>query len=238
VLVSGERFTEAVAVVEDLLAAGASAIPVAGGPIAGIAQAITNHKLRKQLAFLDALYDELSERVEALEHIIRDAAHGEVLLEAIDEASTVAEGEPLTLLVRIVADGLQTSDPSDLRRLRLFMDVISQLRPEHIRLLRELGTVANAPGVTVLYMARKWSIYALERRLPQLSAAIDPLIARVVSLGLAYQTGTLSVATPGRPAPQPEWGLSKFGLNLIGYLYESDDSFPPILGPDDLQGST
>jgi len=144
----------------------------------------------------------------------------EMLFDGVQEAGSISDGEPFELLVQIVADGLQLSDPDRAPQVRLFIDVVSQLRPEHIRLLRVLGTVSDTPALLVLYMAQKWTIYALENRLPELSEAIDPLLARVVSLGLVYQTGSISTDTPGRPGPQPQWGLTKFGLKLMGYLYD------------------
>jgi hypothetical protein len=143
-----------------------------------------------------------------------------MLFDGVQEAGSISDGEPFELLVQIVADGLQLSDPDRAPQVRLFIDVVSQLRPEHIRLLRVLGTVSDTPALLVLYMAQKWTIYALENRLPELSEAIDPLLARVVSLGLVYQTGSISTDTPGRPGPQPQWGLTKFGLKLMGYLYD------------------
>jgi hypothetical protein len=217
-----EKAAEASAVIGDLLSAATSAIPLVGGPLAGVSQAITNRKTRKRIAFLERLCEELIDRVDSLEGILRDTDYQEMLLDAVQEAGTISDGEPFELLVRIVADGLQLSDPDQVRRVRLYMDIVSQLRPEHIRLLRELGTVTDTPAVFVLHMAQKWTIYALENRLPELSEAIDPLLARVVGLGLAYQTGSVSTDTPGRAAPQAQWGLTKFGLNLMRFLYGHD----------------
>ena len=212
---------EAAAVAGDLLATVGSAIPFVGGPLAGIQQTMVNRETRKRLKFLEDLVAELrmqfEGRLDVLEENLKDPARREMVLDATDKAANVPDGEPRELLVQVVADGLETNDAEQLALVGPFVDVISELRPEHLVVLREMGNAPNGGTTRRLHMAEKWSAHALEAKHPELRGVVEALAARLVALGLAYESGTAGGSTEERPAGQPQYGLTRSGVELLRY---------------------
>lgn len=219
----------------DVVLAAASAIPILGGPLQGVYQARTNHLLRKRVAFLEQIVRGLDNRVERLETALHDDSTAEVIEGALSAVGRLPVGsDSFRLLTEIVTAVIL--DPGNLPRAQLLVDVVGQLLPVHLDLLRQLGPPhftaegRRLPRDIRHGLARD----VLARSLGERINDIDMLLARLSTLGLARE----SVTQPGsgvrtrnaagnlveRPGStiRSSWVLTPFGAELLDHLADAE----------------
>ena len=114
-----------------------------------------------------------------------------------------------------------TSDSNQVSRAFLLLDTVSQLQPEHVKVLSEFGMIrtigdahfAPSYGPRTRDSFRSWIV-------PDVSDLIDPILARLDGLGLIrvnseQEPGVGSVFTQ-RPE---QWKLTPFGVEVLGYFH-------------------
>jgi hypothetical protein len=224
-----EPISEAREVGADLILAAASAIPIAGRPLASYYQAMTNHKLRKQLKFLEDVVASLGERIENVAQVVTsDPAKLDLLTHGADQAAQVPSGsDVLPLIAEVVVKGVIDGDTNLAFTL---IDVLGQLSADHLRVLQAVSTSRVLSGDVTSYRDVKGMDLAAARRwLPELDDVAEPLVARLVALGLVHKTTEppeLNRQFKQEAKPQ-RWGVTLFGLKLL------DAIGAPLTGHDE-----
>lgn len=226
------RGEEVASVGADLVTAGASAIPLVGGPVAGLFQAQSNRRLRgklreheRRLEVLGQIVADLGHRLELLQQATEDPARMDLLEDAAAFAARSRSAAARRLIARVTALAmLPTADASQIGRAHLLMEAVAQLQPEHLDVLEEIGTrrVLSGKAVGTASIGERRSIRGMVHFRPELADVIDPIVARLEGLGLIRMLPSEpSLPTPSRPTPRrsdPEWSLTRFGVEVVKYM--------------------
>lgn len=209
----------------DLVAAVTSAIPIAGGPIAGLIATAGNAKRDREVAFVRHLLEKLGDRVDQLEAAAADRELSDLVGHGMEVAVVCRADDLLGLCAGIVADGIDESATEEhLSRAHLLLDILGQLHPDHIQVLRtiaaegpsEIGSALDPlTGVGI-------SPERLPGVLPELADIVLQLVAWLTALGLVRNAGDQSAGTNVRIGP-PAIGLTTFGIELLQHLDSSLD---------------
>ncbi|MDA8355306.1 MAG: hypothetical protein M0Z95_03175 [Actinomycetota bacterium] len=131
-----ERGRELVSIGGDLVAAVVSAIPVAGGPIAGVIATAGNVERDREVAFIRHLVEKPGDRVDRLEAAATDRELADLVGHGVEVAAACRSDDILGLCAGVVADGLDNSARAEhLSRADLLLDILGQLHPDHIDVL-------------------------------------------------------------------------------------------------------
>jgi len=232
-LVTESERGEVVHVGMDLVAAGLAAIPLVGGTVAGIFQAETNRefrtKLREQerkLELLGQIVEDLQGRVVDLKEAANDPDRLELLEAAATYAASARSADARRLIARVTAMAIiPTSDSNLISRAFLLLDTVSQLHPEHVKVLLEFGMIRSigdayfspSYGPRTRDSFRSWIV-------PDVSDIIDPILARLDGLGLIRVASEQEPGVGSIFTQRPEqWTLTPFGVEVSGYLHSRPD---------------
>ena len=222
-----DKLNEVLEVGDDLVLSLFSAVPFVGSPLQGVFQALTNRRFRKQFAFLTQVTAELEGRIEWLEEALADPARADVVIGAIPLAERIpVESDSFRLLAQVVAFGI--ADPANASRAQMLLDVAGQLLPIHLEVLRQIGMSGHGTSRRDLVM--------------RFGNDIDPLVARLDSVGLIHESGSQNqgplVRTPSgqlkrevRPGIKTVWLQTPFGDELLRHLDAANK-------PGDVRGPT
>lgn len=220
-----ERSQEVVAVGEDLVAAGLTALPLAGGAIAGLIQAHTNRRVRKELRFIREVVEYLDDRVDRLEAAQEDEQLGELVDHGLAAAADARGEDEFVLLAAIVAEGLKESpSPEHIDRAHLLLDIVRQLQPDHVHLLRDLDRFQRQDP-SLAYTVTKDGIATTSYLLPlqPTDTAFRPLVGRLIALGLVEQRERSQGIPRLHDGPDLHWLVTPFGRELLNHLTGNQD---------------
>jgi hypothetical protein len=218
---------ELLAVGQDVLATALSAIPVFGGVLAGASQTLENHKVRRELAYWRSVIEELqtvvvdqSEQIHVLHEAFGDVRRTAIISQGLDIAVTRYDDEQLTLVGELVATAILPGTSDDgLSRAQMLLDLLGQLESAHLEVLRRMVATRQNPMMTVGHDGVLPT--ALEKLMPDLADVMDPLTARLSSLGLIENIAT---GRMGGAGVHVEWWPTAFGWKLLDYLRASSES--------------
>lgn len=224
---------ELLAVGQDALAAALSAIPVFGGVLAGASQALENHKIRREFVYWRSVIEKLqsdvtdqAEQIRVLQEAFNDERRTAIISQGLDIAVTRYDDEQLTLVGELVAAAiLPTTSDDGLSRAQMLLDLLGQLETAHLDVLRRMVAARQDPTTTVGHDGVLPT--ALEKLMPELADIMDPLTARLNSLGLIENIATGSMGGAGA---QVEWWPTTFGWKLLDYLRDSSDPMSSTTG--------
>lgn len=195
-------------VLTDLPAIAASIVPWAGPAAASLIQANTNHKVRKQVRFLRDVSENTGRRVERLEAALADDKLGELVAHGLDVAAEIRDDEQFALLAAVVAEGLNDPETDHVDRAHVLIDVLRQLQPDHVRLLRDLLLFLKQDPSLVRTWTTEDGIRHKTVALPRdYAGAYQPLCSRLRSLGLIEEA-----------SPAGGYYLTPFGHELLGHI--------------------
>lgn len=203
---------EEAAVAADLVAAGVSAVPL-GGLLVGLFQARRGREQRKQVRLLEELVTRLGDRLDQLASMMENPDVAELVDRALDVAVQIRTEEQLALLAAVVADGLGTNgEPPKIDQSHLLIDVIGQLEPPHVELLRDLWLfqTGNESLWRSVDSPTGHSVRVLALPLQPSDSAFAPMMGRLTSLGL--------VERQTRSDDSYYWVLTLFGKELLDHL--------------------
>jgi hypothetical protein len=219
----------------DVLGAGVSAVPFAGGPTAGLLQAWTNRQLRhadrelaRAHAALEQVIEALSGRIDQLEARIGDPNFDEFLDDALSEASRATTQEAQRLIGQIIAVGV-TKGPGPAG---IILEAVSGLKAGHLELLVEFGKIRGAFDAGYLWRPSPpppHTLTGLRRTVsPENVDVIDPMLATLESRGLIRQVEAASReprnAFAGRA--NAAWALTMFGQQVVEFLHHEPGTNP------------
>jgi len=203
------------AIAADIASAGLSTIPIAGGPIAGVMQAIDNHDIRKRQAMVEKVLAAFENRMGQFQASLDDAL--DLLAHAARVAPSVSSGQIEDGIANIVVLAV-LSEPPQLDRAHVLIDIAAQLTGDHLRVLREIGkSYTAAYRISDRNQSHAWQPEALSRRLPDLEPVIEPLIAQLEAMGTLRDVGPTGVRATSGPL-ENGWALSRFGVLLLDHL--------------------
>ena len=215
-----ERGRELVSISGDLVAAVTSGIPIAGGPIAGIIATAGNVRRDREVAFIRHLVEKLGDRVDRLEAAAEDRKLGDLVGHGIEVAVICRSDDLLELCAGIVADALDGGAcEGHMSRANLLLDILGQLHPDHIKVLRTVAAVAPRELGIALDPVTGAGVppERLPVLLPELADIVPQLVAWLTALGLVRNAGDQSAGTNVRIGP-PAIGLTIFGIELLQHL--------------------
>jgi hypothetical protein len=145
---------------------------------------------------------------------------GDLVGHGIEVAAVCRADDLLALCAGIVADGLDYSAKEEhLSRANLLLDILSQLHPDHIGVLRTIAAVAPREIGSALDPITGAGVppEKLPDLLPELADIVPQLVAWLTALGLVRNAGDQSAGTNVRIGP-PAIGLTIFGIELLQHL--------------------
>lgn len=211
--------------IADLALVGVALIPMAGPGVAGAFQAGRNYRTRKVELYRDELLsrlvDDLSRRVDDLEEAMANPQRIDLVMRGSELAATTAGDETIRLIADFVAEGLLPESTSEhLSRAQLLLDVVAQLHPDHLQVLRQFDpNVIVHGGWRDGAGGNPMSEALLSQRLRGFEGFIGPLLARLTALGLIEELlqPTPPIPVPGNTGPR-EWALTRFGVELVRFM--------------------
>jgi uncharacterized protein YutE (UPF0331/DUF86 family) len=148
-----EKISEALVIATDVAAADVSAVPFAGGPVAGLVAAHGNRKLPKKLRYLEDLVKSLGERLTRLEAGEQSEAEAELIDHGLDVAAESRTDVQVDMCAAIVAAALR-AERITVGQAHVFLSLLRDLEPEHVTALREIATLRNIGGDVLRFPTR------------------------------------------------------------------------------------
>ena len=206
-------------VIAVVISAGLSAIPVVGGPVQTVFDAIAERvRYRAEITAR-----EICESVGADTVLTRIGENPELealLTQAIEAATRTGMEAKRRLLARAAAAALQDDEKVD--PASLIISVMSQLEPVHIRALARLAAASTSSRDSDEKQRSQAMIAASE-------AEAVPVLATLIQTGVAIPTAMVSQFN-GTIAPAAGIGgsvlvhnVSTFGYSLLGQLRAADE---------------
>lgn len=217
-----EQAKEALAVGMDLAAMGVSAVPFAGGPLAGLLQGLTNRQFRRRLRMFEETVSALDHRLELLESRMADDDFEELVEDACSAADHNRSDDALRILGRTLAVAAKV-EPF-VGKAHLIVDVVAELAPEHVAVLTDAalhyrrGDEPWFHPTTFHGRPRDSFVYTL----PNLEPVIDPVIAHLEGRGLLSRKAppTFDFKHPQASDKPPEWASTEFGVEVVKLIAE------------------
>jgi hypothetical protein len=207
--------------IADLTLVGVNMIPIAGTSVAGVWQTVRNYRARKVEHYRDELLASLSQRVGALEAAVAIPQRIDLIIHGSELAVTAAGDETIELIADVVAEGILPESTSEhMSRAQLLLDIVAQLHPDHLRVLRQFDpNVIISGGWSDGAGGSPMSEALLSKRLQDFEGSIGPLLARLTALGLIEESirPTPPIPVPSNTGPR-EWTLTRFGIQLVRYM--------------------
>jgi hypothetical protein len=203
----------------DIASIGTAAIPIFGGSVTAMFQAIENHHVQAELRMLNDIIDALTERIFVIEGTTGTPEQFVDLVAHAVRVSPELRSDELRLGVANIVAVAFCVIPPQVERAHLLIDIAARLSPDHLAVLRAVSRVlADSYEVSDRNRAKPWSKASLIESLPYLQNVIDPLIAQLESFGAMRE-----VPPPGagREISVPfgtGWALSAFGVQLLDHL--------------------
>jgi hypothetical protein len=216
-----EHLAEGIAVGGDLVAAGVSAIPVIGGPIAGALAMAGNVARDRRIRYLQELVEALGGRVDRLEQAILEPALADLVEHGLEVAPSCRSDDQLSLCSHIVAESLSEGAGSEhAARAHIYLGIVQQLEPTHLEVLTRISQSSPVPAFASDTTSALRGVLGTElsNTFPDLADIIEQVVAWLVALGLVENVG---LGRTGGPGPPVQWASTPFGDRLIEYLHPS-----------------
>lgn len=198
-----------------ILTAAVAAIPVVGGPVAVVTQALLGTRRRRLESYsLEVARGLTEEQVQDLEDLLaHDDGLQDLLLNGIQMAARTRHDTQRRILAGILADAIRA--PEDVDILEPLQEAVGDLLPAHGRLLR---LFADRPPLEPIL---ETDLRAYE---PELAPVIDELLARLVRTGIIKEPPVLEIdgGSVGQVVEDNDatYVLTDFGRRLLNYVRE------------------